>query len=79
MKGDAEMGYNLRKIRESKGMTQGELAEKSGISRITICRIENETQKDLLVGNLNKLAAALDCEVSDLICEKNLDQKYSRL
>ncbi len=73
------MGYNLRKIRESKGMTQGELAEKSGISRITICRIENETQKDLLVGNLNKLAAALDCEVSDLICEKNLDQKYSRL
>lgn len=67
------MGYNLRKIRESRGMTQGELAEKSGISRITICRIENETQKDLMVGNLNKLAIALDCEVSDLICEKNLE------
>lgn len=66
------MGYNLRKIRESKGMTQGELAEKSGISRITICRIENGIQKDLMVGNLNKLATALGCNVSDLICEKNL-------
>lgn len=67
------MGYNLRKIRESRDMTQGELAEKSGISRITICRIENGTQKDLMVGNLNKLAIALDCNVSDLICEKNLE------
>lgn len=73
MKGDEKMGYNLRKIREAKGMTQEELAKKSGISRITICRIESGTQKDLMVGNLNKLAVALDCKVSDLICEKNLE------
>lgn len=66
------MSYNLKKIREAKGLTQSELAKKSGISRITINRIENGSQKDIMVGNLNKLAAALECKVSDLICEKNL-------
>lgn len=66
------MSYNLKKIREAKGLTQGELAKKSGISRITINRIENGTQKDIMVGNLNKLAIALECKVSDLISEKNL-------
>ena len=66
------MSYNLKKIREAKGLTQSELAKKSGISRITINRIENGSQKDIMVGNLNKLAAALKCKVSDLICEKNL-------
>lgn len=66
------MSYNLKKIREAKGLTQSELAKKSGISRITINRIENGSQKDIMVGNLNKLAVALECKVSDLICEKNL-------
>lgn len=66
------MIYNLKTIREEKRMTQEELAEKSGISRVTICRIENGMQNDLKVGNLNKLAHALECSISDLVCEKNL-------
>lgn len=66
------MGYNLKQIRKEKGLTQAELAKRTGISRATICRLENGTQKDLMVGNLNRIAEALDCKVSDLICEKNL-------
>ncbi len=67
------MGYNLRKIREEKGMTQSELAQKSGVSRVTISRLESGSQSDLMVGNLNKLAEALGCRVSELICEKILE------
>ena len=43
------MEYNLRKIRELRGLTQNELAKKSGISRVTISRIESGTQEDLMV------------------------------
>ncbi|PWG66934.1 helix-turn-helix domain-containing protein [Bifidobacterium callitrichidarum] len=35
-----EVGESLRKARESAGMSQDQLAEASGISRITISRIE---------------------------------------
>lgn len=66
------MGYNLKQIRKEKGLTQAELAKRTGISRATISRLENGTQKDLMVGNLNRIAEALECKVSDLICEKNL-------
>ncbi len=69
------MEYNLRKIRELRGLTQNELAKKSGISRVTISRIESGTQEDLMVGNLNRIAQALNCQVSELICTKNFEQK----
>ena len=67
------MGYNLKKIREERGLTQGELAKLSGISRVTINRIENGMQREIMVGNLNKLADALGCSVSELISENFLD------
>lgn len=69
------MEYNLRKIRELRGLTQNELAKKSGISRVTISRIESGTQEDLMVGNLNRIAQALNCQVSELICTKNFEQE----
>ena len=53
----------LKEIREKKGITQDELAEKSGISRATISNLENE----VTVFNsqtLSKLADALDTPVS---------------
>ena len=35
------MGYKIKDIRESLGMTQEELAEKSGVSRTIISGLEN--------------------------------------
>ena len=61
------MGYNLKKAREAAGLTQEELAEKSGVKRGTISNIETGKQTDMMVGNLKRIAEALGCEISDLV------------
>ncbi len=53
----------LKEIREKKGITQDELAEKSGISRATISKLENEASV-FNSQTLSKLADALDTPVS---------------
>lgn len=60
------MGYRIREYRESKNMTQEELAEKSGVSRATISMIENNETRDVLTSTLFKLADALDTTVNNL-------------
>lgn len=54
---------NLREIRESKKMSQEELAKKSGISRVTISMLETGAQKDTTASTLVKLADALEVPI----------------
>lgn len=61
------MGYKIKEYRLLRKLTQGELAEKAGVTRATICNIENGTQKDVKVGNLKRIAEALNVEMSELI------------
>ena len=62
-----EMKNKLKEIRKSKGMTQEELAEKSGVSRGTIVALENNEGKVVTkTSTLLKLAAVLGCAVSDI-------------
>lgn len=61
------MQYKIKELRESASMTQEQLAEKSGITRVTIARLESGMQSDLKVSSLKKLAEALSCKVGDLI------------
>lgn len=61
------MKFNLRSIRESKGMSQTELAEKSGVGRVTINRIENGELNETTSGTLIKLAKTLQVPVDSLI------------
>ena len=56
---------NVRRLRRRAGLTQHELAEKAGISRATLARIEAE-ESDPAASTLRKLAAALEVTVSDL-------------
>lgn len=51
--------YKIADLRKKKGLTQAELAEKSGVSRATICAIENGTNKGVSTTTLTKLADAL--------------------
>jgi transcriptional regulator with XRE-family HTH domain len=57
---------NVRLIRESRGLSQEELSQLSGISQNSISRIENGIRKPRR-GTLEKLAKALEVEDPDVL------------
>ena len=60
------MGIKLREAREAKGMTQEELAAKSGISRQTISAIENNDERETKVSTLLAIANAMEMTVDEI-------------
>lgn len=58
---------NLRVERAKKDMTQAQLAEKSGLSRMTIMRMENGDATVTSVANCLKVAGALECRLEDIL------------
>ncbi len=62
------VGKNIRKIRESKGLTQMWLAEQVGVTQAMLCQIERGTKNpSLQVGA--EIAKALSCQLDDLLAE----------
>lgn len=63
------MNNNIKEIREQKGLERKELSEKTGIHYSKIKDYENKYIKieNVPVGNLDKIAKALECTVDDLI------------
>lgn len=55
----------LRKFREEIGMSQEELAKKTGVSRVTISMLETGNKKNITVNTLLKLAEALHKNITD--------------
>lgn len=66
------MGYKIREMREAKDMTQEELSEKSGISRVTISGLENGTERNTTSKTLVKIAKALGCTVDQIFFADNV-------
>lgn len=60
------MGYRIKDLREQQKLTQEQLAEKSGVSRGTICALESGTDKTTTTKTLLKIAAALGVTVDSL-------------
>lgn len=60
---------NIKRIRENKNLTQSELAQKSGLTRVTINRIETGVQKDISASNLFRIKEALNCSWDELMRE----------
>ncbi len=60
------MGYRIRELREAQNLTQEELAERSGVSRGTICALEKGEERTTTTKTLLKLAKALDSTVDQL-------------
>jgi len=56
----------LRKLRETKGLSQEKLAELAGVHRTYIGMIERG-EKNITLENINKVAKALEIPVSDLL------------
>lgn len=64
------MAMRIKEIRESKGMTQEELENKSGISRQTISAIENGKTTNVKSGTLMALAEALETTIDAIFFDK---------
>lgn len=58
------MENRLKQFREEKGWTQGQLSEKSGVSRVTINGIENGKIQVAKTDTLAKIADALGKSIS---------------
>lgn len=67
----------LKQVRESKGLSQSQLAKKSGVNLRMIQNYEQEA-RDINVARLNTiidLAQALECSVCDVLTDENLIDK----
>lgn len=53
-----KLGLNIKRIREEKGMTQGDIHRKTGMDRGYISRVESGL-KNPTIFNLEKIAKAL--------------------
>lgn len=56
----------LRFYREKKGMSQKELARVSGVSRVSISKIENDKAADVKIGTLKSLSDALGEPIQEI-------------
>lgn len=63
----SHIGGNLRRIRDNVKLSQQELAEKSGISKAQISRIENGTQTNPSIQTVISLATALNTTMEEII------------
>lgn len=66
------MGYRVREVREKIGMTQEELAARSGVSRGTICALENDEERNTTSKTLRRIASALGVSVDQLFFAGNV-------
>lgn len=62
------VGRNVERLRRAKGMTQEQLAERSGFSQQYISGLENGQRNPTLV-TLYEIACALDASPVDLLVE----------
>ena len=67
----SQIGATVRKRREALGMSQEQLAEKSGISKNYAGNIERG-EYDATIGTLSCVARSLGCRVADLLDEANV-------
>lgn len=60
------IGENLRRLRETQGMTQKELAKQVGVSVSMICQIERGT-KSMSLPLGREITDILNCSLDDLL------------
>lgn len=64
---NVDIGENIRKYRNLKGMTQESLAEASELSVKYISMIESKKNQNISINNLQKIADALDISITFLV------------
>lgn len=71
------IGVNLRNLREDKGFSQSQLAEKSGVSLTTLNEIESKQHRDIRISTLVALASSLKVSVLELFVDSDLKMSKS--
>ncbi|MGH2941380.1 MAG: helix-turn-helix domain-containing protein [Solirubrobacteraceae bacterium] len=61
------IGYQLRRLRRLRGMTQEELADHANVSRDLVAKLEQGRRQSARIASLASLARALDVELSALV------------
>ena len=57
----------LKNVRESRGLSQFDLAKNSGMSPQNIQKLEQGRAKGIQLDTLDALCDALECEINDLL------------
>jgi transcriptional regulator with XRE-family HTH domain len=68
-----EVGFNIRRIREERGLSQEELATLAGLHRAYIGQIERG-EKNIGLKNLEKIAKTLDVDIRVLVDIEPIDE-----
>ena len=69
MKRKESMNFNIREIREERGITQTALANLAGVSRNTIATLETGKRLSTSTDTLDRIAKVLKVDVRELIRE----------
>lgn len=67
-----KMGYKIKEYREKLGMTQEQLAKKSGISRATISALEKGAARATSTKTLDKIAQALGTTIDAIFFSQSV-------
>jgi len=65
-----DFATTLRKLREAKGLTQGELGDRAGLHRVYVTKLETGAETNPTLDTLKGLAKALGVPVTDLLAEE---------
>jgi len=72
----AAIGQNIKRARKQKGMTQEQLADITGISKVHISNMEN-ANTNVSLASLVKIARALDASIDRLIGFEQYQNDYT--
>ncbi len=74
MKGQIKkrVAKNIKLLRKQTNLTQNQLAIKMGVAIRYVSRLENDPQ-NLTLETIEKLSRALNCDISDIICDSKRD------
>ncbi len=62
-----DFATTLRKLREAKGLTQGELADRAGLHRVYVTKLETGAETNPTLATLRSLAKALGIPAARLL------------
>ena len=67
MSTNQNLGNNIKKLREAKGLSQEKLARLADVANNTLIKMESGENQNPTLNSLKKVAKALDVSVDDLI------------